>query len=148
MPDGVYLAGPLIALTMIAAMALALYRAFLHEPLSPRTARLKPDDTLPDGSLTSGALTGGALNGRLSDDTLPDVGSALVGPTATGPSGPDDYGLLVTATVAPTLADALLVQQHLRGAGIRTTLLTLPDERVRVLVFADALGDARRVVGS
>jgi hypothetical protein len=118
MADGVYLAGPLIALTMIAAMALALYRAFLHESVRPDTRLSKLDDTLPDGLLTV-------------TETIPA----------------DDYGLLVTAMIAPTVADALLVQQHLRGAGIRTTFVTLPDGRARVLVFADELTNAQRVVG-
>jgi hypothetical protein len=120
MSDGVYLAGPLIALTMIAAMALALYRAFLYKAVRPRARRFRPDDTLPDGMMTATV-------------PLPVV---------------EDYGLLVTARIAPTMADALLVQQHLRGAGIRTTFIELPDDRVRVLVFIDDLKNAQRVVGA
>lgn len=63
-------------------------------------------------------------------------------------SGPaDDYGLLATATVVRTLADASLVREHLRSAGIRATLATAPDGQIRVLVFADELPHARRIVG-
>jgi hypothetical protein len=120
MSDGVYLAGPLIALTMIVAMALALYRAFLYETARPKAGRLRPDDTLPD------ALMGATV-------PLPVI---------------DDYGLLVTARIAPTMDDALLVQEHLRSAGIRTTFIGLPDDRVRVLVFADDQKNAQRVVGA
>lgn len=118
MSDGVYLAGPLVALMMIAAMALALYRAFLHESVRPGARRFRLDDTLPDGVIAAAA-----------------------------PAPTDDYGLLVTAVIAPTMPDALLVQEHLRGAGIRTTLIGLPDDRVRVLVFADELTNAQRLVG-
>lgn len=120
MSDGVYLAGPLVALLMIAAMALALYRAFLHESVRPGGRRFKLDDTLPDGAIAA---------------------------AAPAPTPVDDYGLLVTAVIAPTMPDALLVQEHLRGAGIRTTLISLPDARVRVLVFADELTNAQRLVG-
>jgi hypothetical protein len=59
----------------------------------------------------------------------------------------DDYGLLATAAVARTQADALLVKEHLRSAGIRSTLATAPDGQIRVLVFGDEVVRARRLVG-
>jgi hypothetical protein len=60
---------------------------------------------------------------------------------------PDDYGLLASAAVVRTLADAALIREHLHSAGIRATLATAPDGRIRVLVFADEVNRARRVVG-
>jgi hypothetical protein len=60
---------------------------------------------------------------------------------------PDDYGLLATAAVTRTHADALLVKEHLRSAGIRATLANAPDGQIRVLVFGDEVVAARRLVG-
>jgi hypothetical protein len=58
----------------------------------------------------------------------------------------DDYGLLATAAVARTHADALLIKEHLRTAGIRATLANAPDGQIRVLVFGDEVVRARRLV--
>lgn len=58
-----------------------------------------------------------------------------------------DYGLLATATVVSTLAEADVVREHLSVAGIRATLATAQDGQIRVLVFANELMRARRVVG-
>jgi hypothetical protein len=69
-------------------------------------------------------------------------------PAPATPAPPrDDYGLLASAAVVRTLADAALIRDHLHSVGIRATLATAPDGRVRVLVFADEVGRARRVVG-
>jgi hypothetical protein len=62
------------------------------------------------------------------------------------PSNPDDYGLLVPVASCRDRVDADLVRQHLATEGIRSTLSTDVDGRVRVLVFADALDRARRLV--
>jgi hypothetical protein len=59
----------------------------------------------------------------------------------------DDYGLLATAAVTRTHADALLIKEHLRSAGIRATLANAPDGQIRVLVFGDEVVRARRLVG-
>jgi len=59
----------------------------------------------------------------------------------------DDYGLLATAAVARTHADALLIKEHLRSAGIRATLANAPDGQIRILVFSDEVVRARRLVG-
>ncbi|MEV0459095.1 hypothetical protein [Catellatospora methionotrophica] len=59
----------------------------------------------------------------------------------------DDYGLLASAAVVRTLADATLIREHLHTVGIRATLATAPDGRIRVLVFTDEVSRARRVVG-
>jgi hypothetical protein len=58
-----------------------------------------------------------------------------------------DYGLLVPVATCRDRVDADLVREHLMTAGIRSTLRTDPDGRVKVLVFADALDRARRLVG-
>ncbi|MCP2325113.1 hypothetical protein HDA40_003620 [Hamadaea flava] len=63
------------------------------------------------------------------------------------PSRPGDYGLLVPVASCRDQVDADLVREHLATAGIRSTLTTGVDGRIRVLVFADALDRARRLVG-
>jgi hypothetical protein len=60
---------------------------------------------------------------------------------------PDDYGLLVPVATCRDRVDADLVREHLATAGIRSTLTTDASGRVKVLVFADALDRARRLVG-
>lgn len=62
-------------------------------------------------------------------------------------SRPDDYGLLVPVATCRDRVDADLVREHLATAGIRSTLTSGPDGRVKVLVFADALDKARKLVG-
>ncbi|HCT79014.1 MAG TPA: hypothetical protein DGG94_10790 [Micromonosporaceae bacterium] len=73
--------------------------------------------------------------------------AALPAPTRLTDCITADYGLLATAAVARTHADALLVKEHLRSAGIRSTLANAPDGQVRVLVFGDEVVRARRLVG-
>lgn len=57
------------------------------------------------------------------------------------------YGLLRTAATTRDLVDAELVRAHLASAGIRSTLATDLNGRIRVLVFADELDRARRLAG-
>ncbi|HEX6497686.1 MAG TPA: hypothetical protein VF054_01490 [Micromonosporaceae bacterium] len=59
----------------------------------------------------------------------------------------EDYGLLRAAVVVDDPASAEAVRQRLTDAGIRCTTAVGRDRRVRVLVFADELEKARRVVG-
>jgi hypothetical protein len=58
----------------------------------------------------------------------------------------DDYGLLGPAAIAdsPEVADE--IRQLLGDAGIRATHAIAPDGRTAVLVFAEQLEEARRVV--
>jgi len=63
------------------------------------------------------------------------------------PHRPDDFGLLVPVASCRDQVDADLVREHLATEGIRSTLATGVDGRIRVLVFADALDRARRLVG-
>jgi uncharacterized membrane protein len=111
------LVGPFIAIAVIVAVAAVMYRSLHHQPAPP---------SLPPPA--SVALPG-------------------VKPTALTDYLADDYGLLATAAVARTHADALLVKEHLRTAGIRSTLATAPDGQIRVLVFGDEVVRARRLVG-
>lgn len=62
-------------------------------------------------------------------------------------SMPDDYGLLAPAAVTRTHAEALLVKEQLREAGIRCTFANTPEGQVQVLVFGDQVVRARRLVG-
>jgi hypothetical protein len=59
---------------------------------------------------------------------------------------PDDYGLLCPAAVTedPDVADE--IRQLLGDAGIRATHAVDPDGRMAVLVFAEEVEAARRVV--
>jgi hypothetical protein len=61
-------------------------------------------------------------------------------------AGPEDYGLLVPVATCRDRVDADLVREHLATAGIRSTLTPEPGGRIGVLVFADALDKARKLV--
>ncbi|GGQ38821.1 hypothetical protein [Couchioplanes azureus] len=59
----------------------------------------------------------------------------------------EDYGLLcpAAATRDPVIAEE--IRALLRAAGIRSTSATRPDGRLVVLVFPEAVEEARRLVG-
>jgi hypothetical protein len=59
----------------------------------------------------------------------------------------DDYGLLSAAAVTDDLELADDVRAMLADAGIRSTCATRRDGRVTVLVFAEEVDEARRLVG-
>lgn len=59
----------------------------------------------------------------------------------------DDYGLLCAAAISDDPETAVRIRSLLGEAGIRATLATGADGRVRVLVFEHELDRARRVVG-
>ncbi|WP_432835824.1 hypothetical protein [Dactylosporangium sp. CA-092794] len=59
-----------------------------------------------------------------------------------------DYGLLRSVSMVGDLAFAREVRDRLRGNGVRATLATGPDGMVRILVFADELDRARRLISS
>lgn len=59
----------------------------------------------------------------------------------------DDYGLLRAVAVADDEPTAARVRELLGAAGIRATVATGQDGRVRVLVFEDQIDAARRLVG-
>ncbi|WP_430790637.1 hypothetical protein [Actinoplanes sp. G11-F43] len=74
------------------------------------------------------------------DDTAPD-GLAIFGEW-------DDYGLLRPAAVTgePEVADE--IRRFLSDAGIRATTATRHDGRISVLVFAEQVEEARRLVAT
>jgi hypothetical protein len=59
---------------------------------------------------------------------------------------PDDYGLLCPAAVTEDPAVADEIRQLLGDAGIRATHAVDPDGRMAVLVFAEEVEAARRLV--
>ncbi len=63
------------------------------------------------------------------------------------PFAPVDYGLLEEAAVVDSTAAGQALRAALGRAGIRATLAIQHDGRCRVLVFADQLDAARRVLG-
>ncbi|WP_020523124.1 hypothetical protein [Catelliglobosispora koreensis] len=111
------LVGPFIAIALIMAVAALMHRTLRRKTLLP------------------------VASPSLSPPPTP------VRPTQLTDNLTDDYGLLATAAVCRTQADALLVKEHLRTAGIRSTLATAPDGQIRVLVFGDEVVRARRLVG-
>jgi hypothetical protein len=64
------------------------------------------------------------------------------------PARPDDFGLLGPAAVADTPEIADEIRRLLGEAGIRATQATAADGRTTVLVFAEQMEEARRVVGA
>jgi hypothetical protein len=76
-------------------------------------------------------------------DSLPELcpdGLAIFGE-------PDDYGLLYPAAVTDEPAVADEIRGLLCAAGIRATQAVGGDGRVAVLVFAEQVEEARRLVG-
>ncbi|WP_238008126.1 hypothetical protein KZZ52_06635 [Dactylosporangium sp. AC04546] len=67
-------------------------------------------------------------------------------PAAYETHGDGDYGLLRSVSAVGDLAFARDVRDRLRRNGVRATLATGGDGMVRVLVFADELDRARRLI--
>jgi hypothetical protein len=61
-------------------------------------------------------------------------------------SDPDDFGLLCPAAITDELAEAEDIRLLLAEAGIRATRAIRSDGRVAVLVFAEEVEKARRLV--
>jgi hypothetical protein len=78
---------------------------------------------------------------RQSASTVPMYEMGLV------PQAGDEYGLLCAAAVTEDSSTAESVRAMLTAAGIRATVATGRDGRIRVLVFEDELHRARRVMG-
>jgi hypothetical protein len=93
--------------------------------------------------LAGWAASAGALAALLLIIRLLKYGSPL--PPAPPPA---DYGLLRTVSMVGDLAFAREVRNRLRDNGVRATLATSPDGMVRILVFADELDHARRLISS
>jgi hypothetical protein len=86
------------------------------------------------------ALIGAAFWRFSSDDSAPVDGLAIFRERA-------DYGLLCPAAVTAEPEVAAEVRRLLAAAGIRATYATSRDGRIAVLVFAEQLEEARRLVG-
>ncbi|MGI5244904.1 hypothetical protein [Dactylosporangium sp. CA-139066] len=94
--------------------------------------------------LAGWAASAGALAALLLIIRLLKYGS----PLTPAPPPATDYGLLRTVSMVGDLAFAREVRNRLRTAGVRATLATGPDGMVRILVFADELDRARRLISS
>ncbi|GAA3277929.1 hypothetical protein GCM10020218_027400 [Dactylosporangium vinaceum] len=94
--------------------------------------------------LAGWAASAGVLAALLLIIRLLKYGTAL--PPA--PPGTPDYGLLRSVSMVGDLAFAREVRDRLRSNGVRATLATGPDGMVRILVFADELDRARRLINS
>jgi hypothetical protein len=68
------------------------------------------------------------------------------GPPIGGSPQVEDYGLLRPIADVPTLDLGHCVGALLRGSGVRSTVVTGRDGRIRVLVFADEYDRAQRLV--
>jgi len=75
-------------------------------------------------------------------------GSTASFPIRPVPVDTQDYGLLCAVAIAEDSRAAASMQARLAEAGIRATLTSGPDHRVRVLVFEDQIEAARRLVGT
>jgi hypothetical protein len=123
-----YLVGPLIAFGLIGVLALALWWAFGRDA-----------DPLAGVHAAPGR--------ELAHRERRDGHQQSSGHGQTAPPPDEDYGLLRPALVAEDLTGAGAVRARLAEAGIRATLSTGLDGRTRVLVFAEELDRARRLVG-
>jgi hypothetical protein len=93
--------------------------------------------------LAGWAASAGALAALLLIIRLLKYGSPLTPPC---PPATADYGLLRSVSMVGDLAFAREVRNRLRSNGVRATLATGPDGMVRILVFADELDRARRLL--
>jgi hypothetical protein len=120
--NGWYLIGPLIAVGVVAVLGAVFWRMGLRWTAT-RDQR-------------------GQRGYAIEADPYPE-GLAIFG----AGDEDDDYGLLSAATVtdAPELADE--IRRLLGEAGIRATRAIDRDGRTAVLVFAEELEKARRLVG-
>jgi hypothetical protein len=78
------------------------------------------------------------------DSDLAQTQARIFGSRAAGSRG--DFGLLRTAAVVDDIAKARHMKELLREAGIRSTVASEADGRVRVLVFEKEIDEARRLV--
>lgn len=117
--NGWYLIGPLIAVGLVGFLGAVFWRMGLQWTLAHEPEI--PRDPYADGLAIFGECDGGHEG--------------------------DDYGLLGPAAVtdAPETADE--IRRLLGDAGIRATKALGRDGRTTVLVFAEELEEARRLVG-
>jgi hypothetical protein len=158
-----YFLAPFLALALVGGLALVLKWTFNDVDLDDEDDEdvSAPRDPTADDLLSSDLL-GGDLAGPERAASPAGVGlpaEDLLGPSPVAipdPGGgspdavaddPDDYGLLSVVTVTDTATSAHAATTLLAEAGIRATVTTGADGRIRVLVFENDLYRARRVVG-
>ena len=114
---GWYLIGPLVAVGLVAFLGAVFWRMGLHWTF----AQERGGDRYAEGL---------AIFGDPDDFGLPE-----------------DYGLLCPAAVTEDTEVADEIRRLLTNAGIRATHATCRDGRTAVLVFAEEVEVARRLVG-
>ncbi|GAA4211329.1 hypothetical protein [Actinocatenispora rupis] len=135
----------LIAFGLIAGLAIVL-RWTYGSDLAERRYQVSPAD---DDPITPAAATGPPFPAH---DLVPDGAHEAIDPAPhdhrvdAAESGDEGFGLLRTAYVADTDRAASLVREVLAEAGIRSTVAHRAG-RLAVMVFADQLDEARRLVG-
>ena len=120
--NGWYLIGPLIAVGLVGLLGAVFWRMGLRWTL----ARENRENRESDENDENGDRYAGGL--------------AIFGE-------PEDYGLLCPAAVTDDAAVADEIRRLLGAAGIRATQVVQNDGRVAVLVFAEEVEEARRLVG-
>lgn len=148
-----YVAGPLIAFAVVAALV-----AVLRWTFDGGAARKHPDvvgtDPPPDPQLPPGDAPGDPTPGGLALGDLAIGDKPLADTLSDTPAGAvpladdQDYGLLSVAGTVESMAEAQTLQDLLAIADIRSTTAPMADGAVRVLVFTSDLARARRVAGS
>lgn len=135
----------LIAFGLIAGLAIVL-RWTYGSDLAERRYQVSPAD---DDPITPATATDPPAPGT---DLVPDGAHEAIDPVPhdgrvdAAEAADEGFGLLRTAYVADTDRAASLVREVLGEAGIRSTV-THRDGRISVMVFADQLDEARRLVG-
>lgn len=94
------------------------------------------------------AASAGALATLILIIRLLRRGGPATGVRLPEPGTAPDYGLLRSVSLIGDLAFARDMRDRLRHNGVRATLATGRDGMVRVLVFADELDRARRLIKS
>ena len=127
----------LIALGLIAGLAIVL-RVTYGSDRTVRRYRIADEPELEGYPVV---LVADEPDGR-HDELDPEPAETLL---ATAAPGDDRYGLLRSVVITADPVQATAIQAILRDAGIRATLAT-DRTGIRVLVFPEALDQARRLV--
>ncbi|WP_433297319.1 hypothetical protein ACQP2F_40730 [Actinoplanes sp. CA-030573] len=135
--NGWYLIGPLIAVGLVGLLGAVFWRMGLHW-----TFGREDGDRYADGLAIFGER----------DDSEPHIGDYGFGDRdrdfgeRNGPAD-GDYGLLSPAAVTDDAEVAGEIRRLLGAAGIRATQAIDREGRTAVLVFAEEVEEARRLVG-
>ena len=130
--NGWYLIGPLIAVGLVGLLGAVFWRMGLHWTLTREDREDHEGRESHEGH--EGRESRADRESRCAD------GLAIFGE-------PDDYGLLCPAAVTDDPDVAEEIRRLLGAAGIRATQAVDNDGRTAVLVFAEEVEEARRLVG-